>query len=36
FGHGAVAQEGKPLAIPNPSYVRNVRALMSECVCLAY
>ena len=24
FGHGAVAQEGKPLAIPNPSYVRNV------------
>ncbi|GAB3940557.1 hypothetical protein GCM10027614_24430 [Micromonospora vulcania] len=36
FGHGAVAQEGKPLAIPNPSYVRNVRALMTECVCLAY
>ncbi|GLZ59808.1 hypothetical protein Misp05_33840 [Micromonospora sp. NBRC 107095] len=36
FGHGAVAQEGKPLAIPNPSYVRNVRALMNECVCLAY
>ncbi|MEU7678298.1 lytic transglycosylase domain-containing protein [Micromonospora taraxaci] len=36
FGHGAVAQEGKPLAIPNPSYVRNVRALMSECVCLGY
>ncbi|MCZ7379485.1 lytic transglycosylase domain-containing protein [Micromonospora sp. WMMC250] len=36
FGHGAVAQEGKPLAIPNPSYVRNVRALMSECVCLDY
>ncbi|MGC4758727.1 lytic transglycosylase domain-containing protein [Micromonospora trifolii] len=36
FGHGAVAQEGKPLAIPNPSYVRNVRALMSECVCLSY
>ncbi|MEW1587528.1 transglycosylase SLT domain-containing protein [Micromonospora vinacea] len=35
-GHGAVAQEGRPLAIPNPSYVRNVRALMSECVCLAY
>ncbi|WP_328418773.1 MULTISPECIES: lytic transglycosylase domain-containing protein [unclassified Micromonospora] len=36
FGHGAVAQEGQPLAIPNPSYVRNVRALMTECVCLAY
>ncbi|PYC70362.1 lytic transglycosylase [Micromonospora arborensis] len=36
FGHGAVAQEGEPLAIPNPSYVRNVRALMSECVCLEY
>ncbi|MFE9918833.1 transglycosylase SLT domain-containing protein [Micromonospora sp. NPDC005553] len=36
FGHGAVAQEGKPLTIPNPSYVRNVRALMNECVCLAY
>ncbi|WCN79863.1 lytic transglycosylase domain-containing protein [Micromonospora sp. LH3U1] len=36
FGHGAVAQEGKPLVIPNPSYVRNVRALMTECVCLDY
>ncbi|WP_410810836.1 transglycosylase SLT domain-containing protein [Micromonospora sp. 067-2] len=36
FGHGAVAREGKPLAIPNPSYVRNVRALMTECVCLSY
>ncbi|WP_433649807.1 transglycosylase SLT domain-containing protein [Micromonospora zamorensis] len=36
FGHGAVAQEGEPLAIPNPSYVRNVRALMTECVCLDY
>ncbi|MEW2429497.1 lytic transglycosylase domain-containing protein [Micromonospora sp. NPDC047644] len=36
FGHGAVAQEGEPLTIPNPSYVRNVRALMNECVCLAY
>ncbi|MEU1590933.1 transglycosylase SLT domain-containing protein [Micromonospora sp. NPDC005710] len=35
-GHGAVAREGRPLAIPNPSYVRNVRALMTECVCLAY
>ncbi|MGK5741781.1 transglycosylase SLT domain-containing protein [Micromonospora sp. URMC 103] len=36
FGHGAVAQEGEPLAIPNPQYVRNVRALMTECVCLDY
>ncbi|SIN08285.1 transglycosylase SLT domain-containing protein [Micromonospora cremea] len=36
FGHGAVAQEGEPLTIPNPSYVRNVRALMTECVCLGY
>ncbi|PWR12703.1 lytic transglycosylase [Micromonospora acroterricola] len=36
FGHGAVAQEGEPLRIPNPSYVRNVRALMTECVCLGY
>ncbi|MEU7754725.1 lytic transglycosylase domain-containing protein [Micromonospora sp. NPDC049101] len=35
-GHGAVAREGAPLAIPNPSYVRNVRALMTECVCLDY
>ncbi|WP_435829806.1 transglycosylase SLT domain-containing protein [Micromonospora costi] len=36
YGHGAVAQEGEPLAIPNPQYVRNVRALMTECVCLDY
>ncbi|BCJ61285.1 lytic transglycosylase domain-containing protein [Micromonospora endophytica] len=36
YGHGAVAREGQPLAIPNPSYVRNVRALMTECVCLDY
>ncbi|MCZ7424000.1 MULTISPECIES: transglycosylase SLT domain-containing protein [unclassified Micromonospora] len=36
YGHGAVAPEGKPLHIPNPSYVRNVRALMSECVCLGF
>ena len=36
YGHGAVAREGQPLAIPNPSYVRNVRALMTECVCLGY
>ncbi|MFF5216427.1 transglycosylase SLT domain-containing protein [Micromonospora sp. NPDC000442] len=36
YGHGAVAPEGKPLNIPNPSYVRNVRALMTECVCLDF
>jgi hypothetical protein len=36
YGHGAVAREGQPLAIPNPQYVRNVRALMTECVCLSY
>ncbi|MEV7327080.1 lytic transglycosylase domain-containing protein [Micromonospora sp. NPDC093244] len=36
YGHAAVAQEGEPLTIPNPSYVRNVRALMTECVCLTY
>ncbi|GGM39032.1 hypothetical protein GCM10011608_24680 [Micromonospora sonchi] len=36
FGHGAVARPGQPLAIPNPNYVRNVRALMTECVCLGY
>ncbi|MEW2330350.1 transglycosylase SLT domain-containing protein [Micromonospora chersina] len=36
YGHGAVAREGEPLTIPNPQYVRNVRALMTECVCLSY
>ncbi|MFE9958636.1 transglycosylase SLT domain-containing protein [Micromonospora sp. NPDC005299] len=36
YGHGAVARAGEPLAIPNPQYVRNVRALMTECVCLEY
>ncbi|MEU5531573.1 transglycosylase SLT domain-containing protein [Micromonospora chersina] len=36
YGHGAVAREGEPLTIPNPQYVRNVRALMTECVCLTY
>lgn len=35
-GHAAVAREGEPLTIPNPRYVRNVRALMTECVCLTY
>ncbi|MEO3743287.1 transglycosylase SLT domain-containing protein [Plantactinospora sp. B5E13] len=36
YGHGAVAVEGEPLTIPNPQYVRNVRALMTECECLAF
>lgn len=36
YGHGAVASEGSPLTIPNPRYVGNVRALMTECVCLSY
>ncbi|MEU8297395.1 transglycosylase SLT domain-containing protein [Micromonospora sp. NPDC048909] len=36
YGHAAVAREGEPLAVPNPQYVRNVRALMTECVCLGY
>ncbi|RKN50682.1 lytic transglycosylase domain-containing protein [Micromonospora endolithica] len=36
YGHGAVAREGRPLTVPNPQYVRNVRALMTECVCLDY
>ncbi|MEE6263741.1 transglycosylase SLT domain-containing protein [Plantactinospora sonchi] len=36
YGHGAVAEEGQPLTIPNPQYVRNVRALMTECECLAF
>ncbi|MEU3456059.1 lytic transglycosylase domain-containing protein [Micromonospora sp. NPDC006766] len=36
YGHNAVAREDQPLAIPNPQYVRNVRALMTECECLSY
>lgn len=36
YGHHAVAREGEPLAVPNPQYVRNVRALMTECVCLDF
>ncbi|MBQ1043391.1 MULTISPECIES: lytic transglycosylase domain-containing protein [unclassified Micromonospora] len=36
FGHGKVAQKDMPLAIPNPQYVRNVRALMTECECLSF
>jgi Transglycosylase SLT domain len=35
FGFGAVdTDEG--LVIPNPQYVRNVRALMTECECLSF
>ncbi|MFR9778484.1 transglycosylase SLT domain-containing protein [Micromonospora sp. MS34] len=36
YGPYAVAQEGEPLTIPNPQYVRNVRALMTECECLSF
>ncbi|QLQ36907.1 transglycosylase SLT domain-containing protein [Micromonospora robiginosa] len=36
FGHAAVAQKGKPLDIPNPQYVYNVRELMTGCECLAF
>ncbi|MFI5837616.1 transglycosylase SLT domain-containing protein [Micromonospora sp. NPDC051300] len=36
FGHAAVAREGKPLAVPNPQYVYNVRELMTSCECLAF
>ena len=36
YGHAAVASEGSPITIPNPRYVGNVRALMTECVCLGY
>ncbi|WBC16944.1 transglycosylase SLT domain-containing protein [Micromonospora sp. WMMA1998] len=36
YGHGAVAREGQPLAIPNPQYVYNVRELMTTCECLAF
>ncbi|MFD0969916.1 transglycosylase SLT domain-containing protein [Plantactinospora endophytica] len=35
FGPGAVVTEDG-LKIPNPQYVRNVRALMTECECLAF
>jgi len=36
YGHGAVAVPEQPLTIPNPRYVYNVRALMTECVCLDF
>ncbi|WP_203862120.1 lytic transglycosylase domain-containing protein [Plantactinospora mayteni] len=35
FGPGAVVTDDG-LKIPNPQYVRNVRALMTECECLAF
>ena len=35
FGPGAVVTDDG-LKIPNPQYVRNVRALMTNCVCLNY
>lgn len=35
FGPAAV-ETGDGLAIPNPQYVANVRALMADCVCLSY
>jgi soluble lytic murein transglycosylase-like protein len=35
FGPGAVATDSG-LVIPNPQYVRNVRALMTGCECLSF
>lgn len=35
YGFGAVDLPDR-IAIPNPQYVANVRALMTECVCLSY
>jgi Transglycosylase SLT domain len=35
FGFGAVDTDAG-LVIPNPRYVRNVRALMTECACLNF
>lgn len=35
FGFGTV-DTADGLVIPNPQYVRNVRALMTECVCLDF
>lgn len=32
----AVTVAGDGLKIPNPQYVRNVRALMTECECLSF
>jgi hypothetical protein len=35
FGYGAV-DVGDHIEIPNPQYVRNVRALVTECECLSF
>jgi hypothetical protein len=35
YGFGAVDTDNG-IVIPNPQYVRNVRALMTECACLAF
>lgn len=35
YGYGAVDTD-QGLVIPNPRYVQNVRALMTECECLAF
>jgi hypothetical protein len=35
YGFGAVDTD-KGIVIPNPQYVRNVRALMTECECLSF
>ena len=35
YGFGNVDTDDG-LVIPNPRYVENVRALMTECVCLSY
>jgi len=35
YGHGAVVTDDG-MRIPNPQYVRNVRALMTECECLSF
>lgn len=35
YGFGAVDLPDR-IVIPNPQYVANVRALMTECVCLSY
>ncbi|MEV1287544.1 transglycosylase SLT domain-containing protein [Micromonospora sp. NPDC049679] len=36
YGYGAVDTEKDGIVIPNPRYVENVRALMTECECLAF
>jgi hypothetical protein len=34
--NGTPAADDDTLSIPNRSYVNNVKALMTECVCLSY